>query len=119
VTHATPPRHPPQVAFAFAPGREAFLDSVAGGTFNERAAADMESFVREFTSLLAEIHTFLVSRAWGWGGLWGGVGWGGGVGVAWGGGVVVVVAWCGVVMWVVLWMVEQRLESGGDACAAV
>lgn len=50
-----------QVAFAFVPSRETFLDRLAGGKFNDQTAADMASFVEQFGGLLAEVHQFLVS----------------------------------------------------------
>jgi hypothetical protein len=49
-----------QVAFAFVPSREAFLNRLAGGKYCGRTAADMAAYVDQFSALLAEVHKFLV-----------------------------------------------------------
>lgn len=51
-----------RVAFNFVPGREAFLDKVAGKKFDGQAKAELDKFVATFTGLLGEIHAFLDSK---------------------------------------------------------
>lgn len=48
-----------QVAFAFVPSRETFMEKVAGGS-DPDALEHMRSFVGKFSPLLAEVHAFLV-----------------------------------------------------------
>lgn len=52
-------RHLLQVAFNFVPSREHFMHQVAGSCDPDSLAA-MQSFIDQFSPVLAEVHTFLV-----------------------------------------------------------